>query len=310
MGSLYIGIILIFFDLGSNTVRAILYDCETSLVIDSFEAITRTADKAHASGIINNDAIERVIKAIKASLGKLGNKEAVGVATAVYRQTRNGANVIADIFNKTGLVAKIIDGETEAWLTTIAVTQKLQPKENFILVDIGGASTEVIVKSPDGMIAQSFNFGIVRLAEEHRSHDAILNAVSKEMEPVKEFLRDCTHGFAKPSRFCATSGTPATIAALSLGMTQSTYNEKLINGVVVSHEETKKQMKRLLTISDDERARLVGMGRQDLIIAGAAIFEQMYAASGFFECSVYDIGLREGLAIAYCNKLIDFGERA
>lgn len=299
---------MIFFDLGSNTVRAVSYDDTTKQRLGDHEIITRTAQNAHATGNISNDAINRVVKAINEISDKLNHQKAVGVATAVYRQGRNGASVIAEIFKKTGLVAKIIDGETEAWLTTLAIGAKLPRNENFILVDIGGASTEVIVKSETGMIAESFNFGIIRLAEKYRNYDELINAVVSEMEPVKEFLRDCTHGFAKPSKFCATSGTPASIAALSLGMSHATYDATKINGVVVSHEETKKQMKKLLTISSDERARLVGVGRQDLIIAGCAIFDQMYSAAKFTECHVYDDGLREGLAIAYYNKLIDFGE--
>ncbi|MEY4505107.1 MAG: hypothetical protein RL154_1404 [Pseudomonadota bacterium] len=301
---------MIFFDLGSNTVRAISCDDDTKRKNGAFEVITRTAEKAHTTGVISDEAIARVIKAINAAQDSLNHQQAIGVATAVYRQARNGASVIAEIFEKTGLVAKIIDGETEAWLTTLAIIDKLEKNENFILVDIGGASTEVVVKSEAGMIAESFNFGIVGLAEKHRNYDAILNAVAGEMEPVKEFLRDCTYGFTKPSKFCATSGTPATIAALSLGMNNATYDAARIDGVVVSHEEMRKQMKRLLTLSSDERARLVGVGRQDLIIAGCAIFEQMYGAAGFSECFVYDDGLREGLAMAYYNKLINFGESA
>ena len=48
---------------------------------------------------------------------------------------------------------------------------------------------------------------------------------------------------------------------------------------------------------------VVGLGREDLIIAGILIYKEIFEATGFNDCTVFDDGLREGLAIAVCKKI-------
>ena len=103
--------------------------------------------------------------------------------------------------------------------------------------------------------------------------------------------------------FCATAGTPTTLAAIKMGMEYSTYNGEAVNGQTITQSDVDKIFTKLLKISEGERSKLVGLGREDLIIAGILIYKEIFEATGFNDCTVFDDGLREGLAIAVCKKI-------
>jgi len=299
---------LIAIDMGSNTVRAVKYDCKTGKKLATFEKIVKTADKTHAAGVINDEAKARVVVALEEMRAKLGSEdETIAVGTAVYRKAKNAKEFLSGLEEKFGLKTKIIDGETEALLTSLAVEEALvevyQSPDSFMLVDIGGGSTEIIFKKGDRLTMESFDVGIVAMAQKYRGRDALEKGVKKECSELKEFIKDTAYAFLKPQMFCATAGTPTTIAALKAGMDYASYDGAKVNGTLISADDVDKIFTKLLKISIDERSRLVGFGREDLIIAGILIFKEIFEASGFTECRVFDDGLREGVAISVCKKL-------
>lgn len=299
---------MIAIDLGSNTVRAVKYDCETGKKLSTFEKIVKTADKTHSAGVINDEAKARVVAALEEMNKKLGSDDkTIAVATAVYRKAKNGAEFLKELEAKFALKAKIIDGETEAFLTALAVEEAMkgteQSSDSFLLVDIGGGSTEIIFKKGDKLTMESFDVGIVAMAQKYRGHDALEKGIKKECFELKEFIKDTMYAFLKPQMFCATAGTPTTVSALKMGMDYESYDSSKINGSTVSLDDVDKIFTKLLKISEGERSKLVGVGREDLIIAGIFIFKEIFEASGFRECRVFDDGLREGVAIASCKKI-------
>ncbi len=294
--------------MGSNTVRAVKYDCDTGNKLATFEKIVKAADKTHGSGVINDEAKARITAALEEMRQKLGSDgHTVAAATAVYRKAKNAKEFLAELEGKFALKAKIIDGETEALLTSLAVENSLknmeQSPDSFMLVDIGGGSTEIIFKKGDKLTMESFDVGIVATAQKYRGKDALEKGIKKECAELKEFIKDTMYAFLKPQMFCATAGTPTTIAALKAGMDYGSYDGAKINGMLISMDDVDKVFTKLLKISIDERSKLVGVGREDLIIAGILIFKEIFEASGFRECRVFDDGLREGVAISVCKKL-------
>lgn len=299
---------MISIDLGSNTVRALKYDCENRTKLGVFEKIVKTADKTHATGVISDAAIGRVISAINEAKSVLGfeSSEAIGVATAAFRKAKNAKKVIEKIKSETDVTFRIIDGETEALLTTMAISEKLpdiEKKECLMMVDIGGGSTEIVFKKDDRIVAKSFDVGIISMAQRFKDKDELELNIRQECAQISEFLDDCFYGFARPSFMCATAGTPTTLAAINMGMDYASYDGEAVNGTVLRLEDIDKAYTKLLKISMDERSRLVGVGRADLIVAGIVIFKEIFFASGLHDCIVFDDGLREGVAIATCKKI-------
>ena len=300
---------MIAIDLGSNTLRAVKYDCATNTKLDEFERIVKTADKLVKTGGITDEAIDRIINALndmKQRFSIAENEKIKGVATEALRVAKNNKFVIEKIKEKTGIKFEIISPEEEANFTGIAVQKCLEKCDyvnynHFLFVDIGGGSTEVAVKNKDNVLSESFKLGIVTLTQKYKTPESIKSAVKKKMKDVKNFLDFAFKTVRKPKIFVASSGTPTTIAALKLGMNYTTYDGSKVNGTVVSVEDLDYWAEKLMKMEMKKREELVGIGRGDLIISGIYIYKEIFKIAKFKECVICDDGLREGVAIAECK---------
>jgi len=301
---------VIAIDLGSNTIRAVKYDCATHTKLDEFERIVKTADKLVKTQGITDDAIERIINALndlKQRFHISENEKIKAVATEALRSAQNKDYVLSKIKEATGIEFEIISPEAEANYTAIAVEKCLEKCDyvnhnHFLLVDIGGGSTEITLKNKENVLSESFKLGIVTLTQRHKTPEAIKIAVKKRMKDIKGFLDFAFNTLRKPKLFVASSGTPTTIAALKLGMNYATYDAKKVNGTVLSVEDLDFWAEKLMKMEMKKREELVGVGRGDLIISGIYIFKEIFKAAKYRECVVCDDGLREGVAISECES--------
>ena len=297
---------MIAIDLGSNTLRVIEYDCETKKSTYSFEKIVKTADGLAEFGFINSNAVCRVINAIQQVQMKIDfeGKELRAVTTESLRRASNAAEVLIEIEEVTGVKFEIISGEVEAALTLKAVEHRLMKlqhaSESFVLVDIGGGSTELIFQYKNEVISKSFPIGIVTMAQKYKSLENIEKALPKEMFALQMFCAEMYVTKKQPKAFVATAGTPTTIAAMKLGFNYETYDATKINGTLLQKEELDFYLKKLLSLSFNEREIAVGTGRSDLIAAGILIYKQIFMLLEFNQCIIIDDGLREGVALEMC----------
>jgi exopolyphosphatase/guanosine-5'-triphosphate,3'-diphosphate pyrophosphatase len=297
-------------DLGSNTLRVVEYDCVTMRATAEFEKIVKTADRLASTGIIDHQAVERVICAIKEAQEKIDfyGEPVRAVTTQALRGASNADEVLARIRQETGVAFEIIDGEREAALTLLAVRERLQKLQNsasrFVLIDIGGGSTEIIFVYGDEVISRSFAVGIVTIAQQYATLDQIAAALSEEILSMQMFAAEVQATRGDAEVFVATAGTPTTVAAMKLGQIYATYDATKINGTILSKEELDFYLKKLLAMPFDKREETVGTGRSDLIAAGILIFKHLYTILEQERCIVIDDGLREGVAIAFCQDAL------
>jgi len=297
------------FDLGSNTLRAVVYDCEAQRALGAFERIVKTADKLVDTGRIDDAAVTRIVDAVREALRTLGGEEdtVTAYATEALRRASNRDEVLRRIETETGVRFCVIDGEKEAALTLLAVRRRLEilrrPAERFVLVDIGGGSTEVTFVYGDTVLSRSFPVGIVTVAQRYGALSRIEAEMETLMAPVRAFIRDIYARYGRPDTFVATAGTPTTVAAMKLGQTYATYDPEAVNGTELSREELRVWLGRLLAMPFEKREETVGVGRSDLIAAGILIFEALFDVLELSRCIVVDDGLREGAAIEICGKL-------
>lgn len=301
---------MVAIDLGSNTIRAVKYDCATHTKLDEFERIVKTADKLVKTDGITDEAIQRVINAIndmKQRFNMSENEKIRAVATEALRAAKNKDYVLEKIKEKTGIEFEIISPQQEAEYTAVAVEKCLEKCDyvnynHFLLVDIGGGSTEITVKNKENIVSESFRLGIVTITQKHKTPEAIKFAVKKKVKDIKNFLDFAFNTLRKPKLFVASSGTPTTLAALKLGMNYSTYDGSRVNGTIVTMEDLDYWAEKLMKMEMKKREELVGVGRGDLIISGIYIFKEIFKIAKFKECVVCDDGLREGVAIEECEK--------
>jgi len=297
---------MIGIDLGSNTIRIVKIDCNSGRKIAEYEKIVKTADKLVNTGKISDEAVERVINAINEAKEKIDfNDEINAVATEALRKAKNKEEVIEKIKEATGIEFRVITPEEEATLTALAVENCLSKKceldaRSFFLVDIGGGSTELILKHKDTIVSQSFPIGIVTFTQKYKTPEAIKYAVKKEAQKFKEFIDFAFNAYKKPKIFAASSGTPTSIAALKQGLNYNTYNPEIVNCTKVTMKDLDFWLDRLMKLEMKKREELVGVGRGDLIFTGIYIFKEIFKLTKYEECIVCDDGVREGAAISKC----------
>jgi len=292
-------------DLGSNSFRVLKYDCLNHKLISDYHEVVGMADGLTDTGLISFAAQERVIKALKQSIQKVNYdpSKAVAVTTAAMRKASNKKEVLKNFEDKTGVKFIIIDGIEEARLTLLAVKHALKREKidssKFILLDIGGGSTEIIVNTENSSDSHSFDFGIVTMTQKFLEHHDLHKDLALKKVEIKKYL-DSLGLNLNDYTFIATAGTPTTIAAVKLGQDYFFYDKDVVNGTIVNLNDLEDCLSIFDNCNKDTITKLVGRGRVEFIQVGIFIYKAIFEVLGKSESIVLDDGLREGVAINSC----------
>jgi exopolyphosphatase/guanosine-5'-triphosphate,3'-diphosphate pyrophosphatase len=288
-------------DLGSNSFRVLQFDCKTKKEINQFETAVGLADGLKQTGKISNEAVQRVLNAVQNSIKKIGYdpSKAIAVTTQAMRTADNAEQVIDIIYTKTSVLFKIISAQKEAELTLLAMKHALKREkidaDNFLLLDIGGGSTELIIYQNKKEIIKSFPYGIVTLAQSSNRDEEFI----KFETTLNDFIGDEN---MVDFTFVSTAGTPTTLAALKCGLNYQTYDKYIINGTTLDLNEVTLIQSELNRLDKEHLIKKVGSGRDDFIDTGINIFKLFYKVLQKNSSIVFDDGLREGVAIEFCQK--------
>ncbi|MDN5067776.1 Ppx/GppA phosphatase family protein [Aliarcobacter butzleri] len=300
---------IVTIDLGSNSFRVLKYDYKNHKIISEFNEVVGMADGLVETLNISKDAMIRVINAINKASQDLNfdPKDAVCVTTAAMRKALNNKEVLSFFEEKTGVKFSIIDANEEARLTLLAVKYALKREkinsENFVLLDIGGGSTEIVVNTDQKYEAKSFDFGIVTMTQKSIKKEDLEKDLNDRKIQIKEFLTSLRIDL-KDYSFVATAGTPTTIAAIKLGQDYFSYDRNIVNGTKVNLNDLEDSLKIFKSHSKDELTKLVGQGRVEFMEVGTYIYKMVFEVLQKDESIVLDDGLREGVAINYAlNKV-------
>ncbi|MGC9351475.1 MAG: phosphatase, partial [Sulfurovum sp.] len=275
--------------------------------IAEYEKTVKTADGLADTGIVSDAAVERVITAIMEAKMKIDfeRHRIKAVTTEAIRKAENAQVVLEKIKKETGIDFEVISGDEEARLTLLAVKYRLShlqyAAERFVVVDIGGGSTELIFHYEDEVIARSFPVGIVTVAQTYHTLEAIQEALPDVMFDIEKFCAEVFATKGHISALVATAGTPTSVAAMKLGQTYATYDAAKVNGTTLTVDELDIYLEKLLAMPFEKREETCGTGRSDLITAGILIFKYLFKILECDKCIVVDDGLREGVALEGCN---------
>jgi len=297
---------IISIDLGSNSFRVLKYDGKNHKILDEYHQVVGLADGLVKSGIISKEAQKRVVNALKTASQKLDfdTKDAICVTTEAMRKAKNSKEVLEYLKEQTNANFNIISSNEEARLILLAVKYALK-RENiktnkFMLLDIGGGSTELVINKDEEFFSKSFDFGVVTISQniQNSSLEDDLNARKLEL---KEFLSKIEFDL-KDFLFIATAGTPTTLAALKLGIDYFNYDKSLVNGTKIYYKDLEDSLNLLKTKSLEEATKLVGKGRIEFMEVGIYIYKMFFEALDKDVSIVFDDGLREGVAINFALK--------
>lgn len=295
-------------DLGSNTLRAVLLG-ERDEILWEFECVVRTAEGFAKAPVILPQTIARLcdkIRAMQADLRdktglEFANLPTLALATAALRKAQNQAHVLG-VLAEIGIPFRVISAAQEAVFTLNAALFALHchaPKNlgaPFLLLDIGGASTELCLYHGDGqylnafgdcaLVSKSFDIGIVTLSERDEADKrATLDSFESHLQSWLAGLES-----PLPQTLLASGGVPQTLATLANGTPTRAPQ-------ILHNHEIARVSAFYPTLSVSEQIARVGAGRENLILSGIALLDVFLRALGLQQCLVVQESLREGAAL-------------
>ncbi|MBL6763012.1 MAG: hypothetical protein ISQ16_03750, partial [Candidatus Actinomarina sp.] len=241
-------------DLGSNSTRMLIADITNGTITTIYKEhqVTRMADKLSESKIISKEATKRVLKVL-AGYVKTINKNNVEniqiVGTAALRDATNSEEITQLIEKKFGFEVDIVSGEEEGVLTSVGVLNSLGSLENFLIVDIGGRSTELIYDYDKKIVSKSINIGVVSLSELFFDK---LPPPEKSVLLAREYI--VSHLFESNifdgRLLVGVAGTFTSLASIFLEQTQ--FNEKEIHLTELKNEDVFEISNELLHLNEPQ----------------------------------------------------------
>lgn len=222
-------------------------------------------------------------------------------ATSAVREAANGGEFAARLRALTGERVEVISGAEEARLSLLGVAASLPALRGpFILLDIGGGSTELVVardRTPQAVV--SLRLGVVGLAERFADAGPLDAARFESMRQAvaARLAAEIPEGLALSDApvVVGTAGSITTLAALDLGL--SAYDAARVHGHTLTRAALERRLRHLAPLSLADRARIpcVERGRADLLVPGIALCLGVLDRLGHSAILVSDHGLREGI---------------
>ena len=218
---------------------------------------------------------------------------------AASRDASNRADFFDPAERLVGVRPELISGEEEAVLEFTGATNGLAEPEPYLLIDVGGGSTEFIAGAarPDGLI--SVDIGCVRLTEQYLHSDPPRpEELSVAVSAVRDFLADVDRavpGAAHAKTLIGTAGTVWTMGAIELGVDAS--DSARIHHSRLSRAAAEEIFRTLATEPIEVRRHNPGLepGRVDVIVGGAIVLVTVMRALEFDEMLVSEADILDGL---------------
>ncbi len=300
-------------DCGTNSTRLLVTDA-AGRPLERLMRITRLGAGVDASGRLAPDAIDRsvaVLAEYRQVMDRLGVDRGRLVATSAARDAANGAAFLDAAGEATGLTAELLTGPEEGRLSMAGAVADLDPGgAPFLVVDIGGGSTELIAGSgPDDpeLAVVSLQLGCVRVSERFFGSDP--PSASELADADAEIAAQVDRAFGEHPGFGAArtlvglAGTVTTLASLELGLAE--YDRDRIHHSVLTADAVHGWHRRLSTEPAVDRLARPGMvpGRQDVIVGGAMILDAVVGRLGADACLVSESDILDGLVAAQIERV-------
>jgi exopolyphosphatase/guanosine-5'-triphosphate,3'-diphosphate pyrophosphatase len=310
--------ILAGIDIGTNSIRLLIAETGPGAFRELYSTrrTTRLGKDLDRTGMLSPDAMARSLSALiefSACIHRFSADQTSAIGTSALRNASNAHTFISDVRQRTGIDISVITGEDEARLTLRGVKSALQGSEgtksdlldSALVIDIGGGSTEFIVTSECSKpLVQSLPLGAVYLSERYVTGDppgadalaALRQTVRSELDKAEQRGPALSHGPGeRPKLLIGTAGTITTLAAMDQAMT--VYDPARINGSVLTQGAVDGIVQTQVRSTAAERRTLAGLepGREDIILSGAIIAQEIMERYAYLEMLVSDWGLREGI---------------
>ncbi|MFM1865165.1 MAG: hypothetical protein RL677_945 [Actinomycetota bacterium] len=245
--------------------------------------IVRLGEGVDKTKRFSGTALERTLAAIK-EYAQIINENKVEkvrfVATSATRDATNREDFFSLVRSNLNVEAEVITGEEEAALSFAGATKSLAKRfpAPYLVIDLGGGSTELVVGVDKPDSAYSMNVGCVRMTERHspggnpsiEQENAIRSDVAQEFKQAEKQV-----DFSKVKSVIGVAGTVTTVAAHALEITK--YDPDILHGALITKEQISAAARDFAILTFEQRAALGYMhpGRVEVITAGAIVLDQV-----------------------------------
>ncbi len=295
-------------DLGTNSTRVLVaHPADGKLdIVDRRNTITRLGQGVGATGRLADEAVERTLDCLRSYreiLDRHGVERVRAAATSAARDAANRDEFFDAVEEVVGARPELLSGDDEGRMSFLGATGDLDAALGpFLIVDIGGGSTEFIVGTDhvEGVI--SVDVGCVRLTEKFLAHDPPLpEELTACISLADAYLDDVARevpGVAEARTLVGLAGTITTVAAVEIGL--ATYDRDRIHHFRLTRAAAEDVFRTLATESRADRIHNPGLeeARADVIVGGCCVLVALFRRFGFDEMIVSEADILDGLALS------------
>ena len=298
-------------DCGTNSIRLLIADIDGNNfreVVRDME-IVRLGQGVDETGQFHPDAIARTLAAVDkfaAEIAKRGVEKIRFCATSATRDATNRHLFVDGVRERLGIELEVISGDEEAALSFAGAIKDLNPSNGpFLVVDIGGGSTEFVFGTSTVEAARSVNIGCVRMTERHFASDP---ATPEQIEAARSDIQAAIAQAAAvvpittANTLVAVAGTATTVAAAALDLPE--YDRYAIHLSRISAQQTHDAATMFATSTREQRLALGYMhpGRVDVIAAGSLVLSEIMKATGASEFVASESDILDGMAFSLARN--------
>lgn len=297
-------------DCGTNSIRLLIADISNGIfkeVVRSMEVV-RLGQGVDKNKSFHPDAIKRTLDAVEMFSEVIASKGVERIrfcATSATRDATNRSLFTDGVREILGVEVEVIPGEEEAMLSFNGATKELlQSNAPYLVVDIGGGSTEFVFGSNKVENAKSVDIGCVRMSERHfTSQPTTMDQVARAIIDIDSAISQAASvvPISNAKTLVAVAGTATTVAAAALELKE--YDRHLIHLARISADKVHKVSAMFQSMNKDEIANLGYMhpGRVDVITAGSLVLSRIMAATSASEFVASESDILDGMAWSLIN---------
>ncbi|MBO1336582.1 Ppx/GppA phosphatase family protein [Streptomyces sp. VRA16 Mangrove soil] len=303
-------------DCGTNSIRLLVADAnpETGELVDLDRRMTivRLGQGVDKTGRLAPEALERTFAACReyaAVIKEHGAEKVRFVATSASRDASNRDDFVRGVLDILGVEPEVITGDQEAEFSFTGATKELTGRDDvaepYLVVDIGGGSTEFVVGTDTVERALSVDVGCVRMTERHLVAEDGTVTDPPTPAQIEAIRADITEALDRVTQLVpitsartlvGLAGSVTTVAALALGL--DAYDSAAIHHSRIPFEKVAELTDWLLASTHAERAAkpVIHPGRVDVIASGALVLRLIMEWIGAREVVVSEHDILDGIA--------------
>ena len=237
-------------DCGSNSTRLLIADVQEGKLQNLYKqhVVTRLSDNVDTTNVISADSKKRFIKVLRKYIKKIEEydiQEVFCIGTAVFRNSKNSNEVIEEVKKRLNLEIRMISGEEEGILTGLGVQSSFEKLENYLIVDIGGQSTELIFDIDKKLNIKSENIGVVSLSENYLHDNPVKE--NEERRAIEYFNQIFDDVEFDERELIGVSGTFTSLGSIYLN--QRNYDENEIDKITITQNSVDNIYRKLKSLS-------------------------------------------------------------